>query len=164
MEEAIRIFEETDFQKLYQSFNGGDEAYGNEVLEKLKEAHRRHLGEQPVAEGDAPVPFPAKMTENKTGTVFLGIGACHVIPLKEDSFLYELLHGHLIQFASVMLPKEYQAMGCIPEELFSGGEATVAVYSGYREITHKLMGGMLRDEQEDGIEEKGEQPEMSPVM
>ncbi len=158
MGEAIQIFEGTDFVKLHQSLNGGDEAYGNEVLEKLKEAHKRHLGEHPVAaNADDRVPFPAKFTENKQGTAFLGIGLCHVIPLKEDSFLYELLRGHLIQFASMMLPKEYLKMGCCPEDMLSNGEAAVVVYAGNREVSQKLTGGRLEEEQE---EEQGETEEM----
>jgi len=157
MEEAIKICSEADFTKLHQSLNGGDEAYGNEVLEKLKEAHRRHLGEHPVAaNADDRVPFPAKFTENKNGTVFLGIGLCHVIPLKEDSFLYELLRGHLIQFASMMLPREYLKIGCCPEDMLSNGEATVVVYAGNREVTQKLTGGRMENEQE---EEQGETEE-----
>lgn len=157
MREAIQIFEGTDFEKLHQSLNGGDEAYGNEVLEKLKEAHKRHLGEHPVASNaDDRVPFPAKFTEKKNGTVFLGIGLCYVIPLKEDSFLFELLRGHIIQFARMMLPNEYLKMGCCPEDMLSNGETAVVVYAGNREVSQKLTGGRLEDEQE---EEQGETEE-----
>lgn len=159
MEEAIRIFEETDFAKLHQSLNGGDEAYGNEVLEKLKAAHLRLFGEHPVAEeADVQVPFPAKITENEKGTVFLGISACHVIPLKEDNFLFKLLHGHLIQFASVMLPREYQTVRCCSADLLCEGEVTVTVYSGDRVIDYRITGEFAEKDETEDMEAADQEP------
>lgn len=155
MDEVTRICKETDFGKLYQSLNGGDEAYGNEVLEQLREAHRRLLGDYPLPEKEGEqVPFPAKITKVSDGTVWLGIGVGHVTPLPEDSFLFSLLHGHLIQTTGMMLPAEYKEAGHDPSDMFVDGGVSIAVYSGDREMEETIEHGEL---EEDAPEENEEE-------
>lgn len=155
MDEAIRICKETDYKKLYQSLNGGDGVYGKEVLEKFKEAHRRLLGDCPLPEKEGElVPFPAKITKVSDGRVWLGLCTGHVTPLPEDSFLFRLLHGHLIKTTNTLIPAEYKTVGHDPEDLFSDGGISVVVYSGDREMEERIEHGEL---EEDAPEENEEE-------
>ena len=165
MKSICGINEKTDFARLHQSLNGGEGVYGEEVLQQYKEIHRKIFGDRIVPRNrEDCVAFPAKIMNEKDGSVWLGICLCLVMPLPQKSWLYNVMHGTVLETRKILIPAEYREFGEDPMEPFTGDSVVVSIYFGEHEAVQRVSycESMKTDEEEP--EEESETMQTEPQL